>query len=340
MEQTLGKRIMQLRKSKGLTQDQLAEQLGVTAQAVSKWENNQSCPDITLLPKLAEIFGVSTDALLGREETPEAENPVHTAEVVEEEQESSGLHIQNGQWEFKWDSGRRGAVCFALLVLLVGGLMLAARILRWDAGFWDILWPSAVLIFGLNGLLSKFSFFNLGCMFFGTYFLLSNLDALPFVLGKEYVIPVLIIIFGLSLLADALKKPKKHGFRMIHNPEKGKAKRQYEVHDGEFEFSASFGEETQGVVLDTLSSGEISCSFGSYQIDLRDVKAVAEDCELEVNCSFGEVTVLVPARFRVIPDSSAAFGDVSVEGRPHEVSQGIIRLDASASFGQIVVKYV
>ena len=65
MEETLGKRIVRHRKGLGLTQDQLAEQLGITAQAVSKWENDQSCPDITTLPRLAAIFGTSTDALLG-----------------------------------------------------------------------------------------------------------------------------------------------------------------------------------------------------------------------------------------------------------------------------------
>ena len=67
MDQTLGKRISAHRKQLGLTQDQLAEKLGVTAQAVSKWENDQSCPDISMLPKLAEIFGTSIDELLGRE---------------------------------------------------------------------------------------------------------------------------------------------------------------------------------------------------------------------------------------------------------------------------------
>ena len=57
MEETLGKRIVFHRKRLGLTQDALAELMGVTAQAVSKWENDQSCPDIGALPKLAEIFG-------------------------------------------------------------------------------------------------------------------------------------------------------------------------------------------------------------------------------------------------------------------------------------------
>ncbi len=73
MEQTLGKRIMQHRKDMGLTQDQLAEKLGVTAQAVSKWENDLSCPDINMLPRLAEVFGTTTDALLGHEKVYEAE---------------------------------------------------------------------------------------------------------------------------------------------------------------------------------------------------------------------------------------------------------------------------
>ena len=71
MENTLGARITFHRKRLGMTQDKLAEQLGVTAQAVSKWENDQTCPDITALPKLARFLGVSVDELLsGREELP------------------------------------------------------------------------------------------------------------------------------------------------------------------------------------------------------------------------------------------------------------------------------
>lgn len=64
MELTLGKRIGQLRRAKGITQEALAEKLGVTPQAVSKWENDGSCPDIALLPELAKILGISTDELL------------------------------------------------------------------------------------------------------------------------------------------------------------------------------------------------------------------------------------------------------------------------------------
>lgn len=69
MEMTLGKRIAALRRQKALKQDELAEKLGVSPQAVSKWENDQTCPDISLLPKLAQELGVSVDELLtGRNE--------------------------------------------------------------------------------------------------------------------------------------------------------------------------------------------------------------------------------------------------------------------------------
>ena len=59
----LGKKIRQLRFKAGLTQEQLADKLGVAAQSVSKWENAVAMPDITALPLLAEVFGVSIDDL-------------------------------------------------------------------------------------------------------------------------------------------------------------------------------------------------------------------------------------------------------------------------------------
>ena len=69
MDMTIGKRIALLRKEKGLTQEELASHMGVSPQAVSKWENDQTCPDISALPKLARLFGVTVDELLsGKQE--------------------------------------------------------------------------------------------------------------------------------------------------------------------------------------------------------------------------------------------------------------------------------
>ena len=64
----IGNNIAVLRKKKGITQEKLANELGVSAQAVSKWENNSSCPDVSLLTKIADYFGVSVDALFRAQE--------------------------------------------------------------------------------------------------------------------------------------------------------------------------------------------------------------------------------------------------------------------------------
>ena len=66
-KQTLGQKIAELRKTKNLTQLELATQLNITDKAVSKWERDISCPDINTFPKLAEILGVSVDELLQAE---------------------------------------------------------------------------------------------------------------------------------------------------------------------------------------------------------------------------------------------------------------------------------
>lgn len=63
-ELSLGQRIAALRKEQGLTQEALSEALNITPQAVSKWENSQSCPDIMTLPALARLLNVSIDTLL------------------------------------------------------------------------------------------------------------------------------------------------------------------------------------------------------------------------------------------------------------------------------------
>lgn len=63
-KQTLGKTIGLLRREKGMTQLELAEKMGVTDKAVSKWERELSCPDISSIPRLAEILGVSVDELM------------------------------------------------------------------------------------------------------------------------------------------------------------------------------------------------------------------------------------------------------------------------------------
>lgn len=69
---TIGQNIAELRKKKGLTQEELAEKMCVTAQAVSKWERDASYPDVTVLSALAQALGVSVAAIIeGEQSVPE-----------------------------------------------------------------------------------------------------------------------------------------------------------------------------------------------------------------------------------------------------------------------------
>ena len=94
-ENLLAGRIAQLRKEAGMTQEQLGNALGLTYQSVSKWENGLSCPDVQLLPQLADLFHVTLDDLFGRE----APQPQRTAE----QEDGDGAHPAV--------AGRRYPVC-------------------------------------------------------------------------------------------------------------------------------------------------------------------------------------------------------------------------------------
>ena len=339
MEQTLGKRIAQHRKRLGLTQDALAEKLGITAQAVSKWENDLSCPDISMLPKLAEIFGITTDELLGAE--PKAK--VYEAEVIgEERSQDSGLHVKSddAKWEFRWDGGRRGRLFFPLWVLLLGVLLLVDNIMSLDVGFWGLAWPSWLLMMGLFSS-KRFSLTCLGFTLVGGYFLAEHLNIIPFELTGQIIWPAMVILFGLSLLIDTLRKPKKPKF-VIHKQGSNSEKTKWECHNhtGGFECDLSFGERTYRVDVPELNGGEANVSFGELTVDLLSIGNVSDDCHIEANCSFGELILLIPRRFAVQADNSTAFASINFSGHPDSTPEGVIHLDANASFGEICVRYL
>ena len=66
MNETFGQRFQRLRKNASLTQEEVATKLNITAQAVSKWENDASAPDISVLSELSDILGVTLNELLGK----------------------------------------------------------------------------------------------------------------------------------------------------------------------------------------------------------------------------------------------------------------------------------
>ena len=84
----LGRAILELRRKNNVTQEDLAAELGVTAAAVSKWENGYTLPDVLMLCALADYFQVTTDELLGR-------NIPHKHAIVVAERKELGQKIVN-----------------------------------------------------------------------------------------------------------------------------------------------------------------------------------------------------------------------------------------------------
>ena len=77
---SIGETIARLRRERGMTQEALAESMGVSAQTISKWENSATCPDVLLLPVLADFFGVAVDDLYGR---TTQEKRIHREEMLD-----------------------------------------------------------------------------------------------------------------------------------------------------------------------------------------------------------------------------------------------------------------
>lgn len=342
MEETLGKRIAAHRKRLGLTQDQLAEKIGVTAQAVSKWENDQSCPDIATLPCLADIFGITTDELLGVKPRKLAE-----AEPPAEEDQVQGPYIDlqtdgekgNGNFTFEYELGHKGRLGLALWVLLTAALLFVDVYLwpeRPSISLWDCLWPTGLLVFGLFGLYPKFSVFRLGCALFGGYYISHMLCILPVVLNKELWLPLFLLLFGLSLLSEALKKPGKGHIR-IQKPDTVNDM----TIDGEaFHCKTAFGDDDHRIRMSRLSSGSAEVSFGDLTVDLSGCEEIAPDCSLRMKCSFGNLKLLVPRGCKIDWTAKKSFADLSVHGSPTPDAQTTIHLDCEVSFGQISVRYL
>lgn len=334
MEQrTIGKRIMALRKSRGMTQDQLAEKLGVSAQAVSKWENDVSCPDISLLPKLAEVFQVTTDSLLGVPEQKSIIKPpvktgsAHSAAQTPEETETDGFH-------FQWDISSKELPWFATAVLLFAVAMLLNRTILsvlGEASVWSLMWPSAVLAFGLCSLWEKINIWSVGMTAFGAYFLLSNMGIIVWRFQARWniILLVLLICWAVSMLLDTFR----HKGTAKHRQEKGA--REFHCQNGHISYDGSFCSETVTAGEEVLRGGSVDLSFSDCTLDLRDCERADPDCVLETDVSFGSLKVLVPKHWRVQENTDRTFSSITFHGAPDPDADQILYMENDISFGSL-----
>lgn len=341
MEQTIGTRIKTLRKSRSMTQIQLAELLGVSPQAVSKWESDISCPDITLLPKLAEIFQVTTDSLLGMPEK---------AEIVPAPPKQSGFHVNLGEtpeeeeeakaragFTFQFDLSKNDLPWFATAVLLFAvGLLLNRTLLAplGEAGIWDLMWPSALFAVGLSCLWQRISLWSIGLTGFGGYSLLVNMHILQDwnVLSWKIVLPVLLVLWALSLFANHFR-----GDHPNHNH--GQAASEYVSTDGNIQYDGAFGSETVTVVETVFRGGDIDTSFGNYTLDLTACQTVEPDSKLNIDVSFGSVTLLLPKNWKVQEHGDRTCASLTTHGEPAADADQLLIVENDLSFGTLDIRW-
>lgn len=128
-KKTIGSFIATLRKAKGLTQRELAEMLNVSDKAVSRWERDESAPDLSLIPVIADIFGITSDELLRGQRNHAASDPAREAAKTEKLIRN---FLNRAMTRFRIGCLVSGAVA---LVGLIGAMILNIGFLRAYVGF-------------------------------------------------------------------------------------------------------------------------------------------------------------------------------------------------------------
>lgn len=331
-QQSMGKRIMQLRKEKGYTQEQLAEMMGVSAQAVSKWENDVSCPDISILPQLAEKLGVSTDELLGVK-------PIEPKVVIVDAQKNS--KDGDGSFSVSWDGvdhAKKDGVWFAILITVLGLAFLVQRLGLVSFGIWSIVWPAVIIGLGVSWMVKRFSFFALAVAGLGVYFLLFNLGQISLVLTWGIIWPSLLVLLGLTILYETLI-PHKHkwcGVNVVGSKDK---RSQYREENGFVSYECAFSEENRRVAVEDFLGGDIDLSFGKSELDLTNVKRVSPNAKLDVDVSFATFDLIVPKTMRIFLKSDKSFGSIQMNGEPNAGAMLTLVVDGDVSFGTMNILY-
>ena len=331
-KETMGKRISDLRKGKGMTQEQLAQLLGVTPQAVSKWENDLSCPDISILPQLAEALGVTTDELLGR-------TPLRISERSDKCNGKGHAHVS-----VRLRLNQAEKIIFALLLMGIGLIFLlnAFHVIELGEGvtFGSVLWPFLVACMGVMACRSELNPISIGLFLFGVYMLLFNLGIIPaqYKLTWAMAWPVALILIGVTILLHfLLPKRKKEGG--IFEVEKSDPVFDCTDESGFIRIDSAFTSQTKCVETGAPFTGaKIDSSFGSLVLDLSQAE-IQNGALIDADVSFGSLTVRLPAFVGANAACKTAFGGYDCPpGNPDAEIK--VSLNGDVSFGKIEVEYV
>ena len=332
---TLGKRIAMLRKNQGWTQEQLGEKVGVSAQAVSKWENDIACPDIATLPLLADLFGVTVDELLGVK-------PIEPHVVILDKEPESEKNNKGVQFSIHRDDGHWGAITLCITAILICVMLILRSMTplfnRADVGVWNYIWP--LLVFGL-GLASvrEDVVFGVAAMAFGAYELVWFGWGVPFEIQWYVVVLILALTVLIKILLQKLGLLQKKNKKFVEV--EGNAPNRVCNYSDEGNFiraEMSFGHNSITYPYDTLNGMKLETNFGDHEIDLRSVRNF-NNALMEVEVNFGNVIITLPPCVRVVKSADTAFAALRVIGEPDPAADQTVYLKGDVNFGNLEIRY-
>lgn len=350
-KETLGKRIAALRKEKGLTQEQLAEKVGVSAQAVSKWENDVSCPDITLLPLLADLFDVSVDELLGVK-------PIEPHVIILDKDEMPKDEKKDKSFSFEWNKHRDSGKWFTIAICIGLIMICTFFLLHSFAGMfpyidtaevtlkgWDYAWPLIVFTLGLASIRHSITF-SAVLMAIGGYetvrrillgYGIAQLPTIPWyvILMIIAIVMLLTTIFGRKWY---LRKKQREMNKSSVNGDR-RPTMEYSDDNNYLKADMSFGNNYITYDRDVLCGGAIDSNFGDYTVDLRKVITFTQDCLLKVDQNFGNITILLPKNVKLVKSSDTSFAAFTCSGDPDPDATQTLIIRADVNFGTLQVKY-
>lgn len=204
---SIGERIFELRKSKGLSQGDLADKLNISRQTVSKWENNMSAPEIEKLVMLGDIFGVSIDYIIKGEQAETGPSPTMVTEriIIKEKTKKTdakkavgiGLLIASAAL-LPLSVESLAAYCISVVMAVVGIIVLVLKTKAEIYVLWS-LYIAATLFCTFSTAISPLHFF------FKSYYQFSE-----FSLVHIFDLLFLLAFFIIAIRTYKLIKNKKH----------------------------------------------------------------------------------------------------------------------------------
>ncbi len=305
---TLGEKIKIARNEAGLSQEQLAEKMGISRSAVAKWEANNGMPDIDNLKVLSNLLGVTIDSLVDESKS---------FEKGKEQHKKVGNAVK-----------KINSVMWGIALIAVGVIFALNSLNITDVTlFFDGWWTLFIIVPCVIGLFTeREKTGNIIGLIIGVFLLLCCQDILSFSLAWKLALPSIIVIIGLKMIFTGLFSNKANEIFAKIKASGGETKTG----------SAIFSGQDINYNGQVFEGAELSAIFGGVECNLRNA-IIEKDCAIKIEAIFGGIDILVPDNINVKVTSNCIFGGISNK-TPARKEVPTLYITGTCVFGGVDIK--